>query len=231
MPGYKHKGGYERKIDMINRRFVRLLVVEKAEPFRNEKGKIQCAGWKCLCDCGNEIVVRSNSLRRGLTKSCGCLNKERAPSHVVHNMSKTRIYRIYKAIKQRCCNKKSEDYKYYGGRGITVCDEWRNDFMAFYDWAMANGYTDNLTIDREDNDGNYEPSNCRWVTRKEQAHNKTNTVYTDEHIPIAEIAEKVGIVSPTLARNRYKAGWSVYDATHTPVLRKGVKHEEGKETY
>lgn len=230
MPGYNHKGGYDRSVNIVGMRFGKLFVIEKSEPIRSKNGKIECARWKCRCDCGNEIVVVGNSLRRGLTKSCGCIKKENPPNNITHNMSNTNIYKVYKEIKRRCYNKNSKDYKYYGGRGIAVCDEWKNDFMAFYNWSIDNGYKEGLSIDRIDVNVNYCPENCRWITMKEQANNKTNTIYTDDNIPISELARIVGIVSPNIARNRYKAGWSAYDATHIPVLKKGVRYETIKKT-
>ena len=121
----------------------------------------------CKCDCGNEIVVYKDNLKRNHTTSCGCYKNEmRIKSHTKHGMEGSRIYKIWQGIKKRCYRKSFSKYNCYGGRGITVCNEWKNDFMSFYNWAMANGYKDNLSIDRIDVNGNYEPSNCRWATQK-----------------------------------------------------------------
>ena len=133
--------------------------------------------WRCKCDCGNEVIVRSASLVTGVTKSCGCLYAVTRKGKTSHASSYTRLYKIWDGIVQRCTNPNTQNYKSYGGRGIEMCDEWRNDFAAFKAWAMANGYNPDApkwecTIDRIDVNGNYEPSNCRWVSMDVQRQNK-----------------------------------------------------------
>lgn len=130
--------------------------------------------WLCECECGTIRDVSGCNLRNGVTKSCGCSSSMPGETNPFYKHGKrhTRLWRIWSNMKSRCYNPKVPSYEDYGERGITVSDEWKNNFQAFYEWAMNNGYSDELTIDRINNDGIYEPSNCRWVTRKEQNRNR-----------------------------------------------------------
>ena len=165
--------------DLTGQRFGRLTVLERAE----DKGNM--TRWLCRCDCGKETVVYASNLRRGYTASCGCYRKEkeeeRAEGRKTHGCEPKRLYRIWSGMKSRCYDPNVKSYRHYGGRGITICDEWRDNFEAFRDWAFANGYCDDLSIDRIDGNGNYEPSNCRWATNSEQVSNRRKKV-PDVHI-------------------------------------------------
>ncbi len=184
-------------IDLTGKRFFRWTVIKRVQNDKNNNPQ-----YLCKCDCGNEKIIRGYALKRGASKSCGCLIKDIARTqHTTHGKTNTRLFSIWHGIKKRCFNNNNKDYKNYGGRGITICDEWKNDFKTFYEWAMANGYADNLSIDRIDNNGNYEPSNCRWVTLKEQANNRNNTkkiTYKNETKSITEWAKILGIKKTTL---------------------------------
>lgn len=161
--------------DLVGKSFGKLRVIERSGSKSYPSGG-QMVTYRCKCECGNEKVVLAGNLRNGHTTSCGCVQRaSRKITHTKHGASNHRLHNIWTNIKQRCYNRKNTDYKNYGERGIAVCNEWKNSFEAFYEWAMANGYSDDLTIDRIDNDGNYEPSNCRWATKMEQRHNRRDT--------------------------------------------------------
>jgi hypothetical protein len=191
--------------NLLGLRFCRLEVVSRAE--NDKHGKTM---WVCKCDCGNEIVAAGQNLLRGRTKSCGCLYEERA-----HRKSGTRLYSIWQSMKCRCYNKNHFEFYNYGGKGISICDEWLNDFQSFYSWAIENGYADDLTIDRIDNNKGYFPHNCRWATYKEQANNKrTNHLitYNGKTQNIAQWAKELGIKRVTLQARITRYDWDLEKA-------------------
>lgn len=196
-------------IDLKGQRFGRLLVLEKVPGYPKD------TRWMCKCDCGNVVEIRRQVLRRGDAVSCGCYHSEVSGSNfLTHGLSHTKLHHIWEGMKHRCYYESDVGYHKYGARGIEICDEWRTNFKTFYDWAMLNGYKDGLTIDRIDTNGNYEPSNCRWITGLEQANNRRNNHRIEcrnETHTIAEWSRISGIKSATI-RRRIKHGWSDEDA-------------------
>lgn len=184
------------KNDLTGQRFGRLMVLEFV-PTQDRRSY-----WLCKCDCGAEKIIWAPDLKNGKTKSCGCLIKDKITKHGDFD---TRLYMIWSDMRQRCNNTNCRAYKYYGGRGILVCDEWKNSFENFRVWTLNNGYTDELTIDRIDVNSNYEPANCRWVTQKTQSRNTRRNIYIDYHgekMCLSQAAELMGI-SAKILQHRY----------------------------
>lgn len=203
----------------IGDKYGRLTIQEYAGKAKNGSTLV-----KCVCDCGTEKIVRLCSLKKGEIRSCGCLAKEllikrnKTIKYITHGQSRTRLYTIWCDMKQRCLNKNQQMFKYYGERKISICDEWKNNFNSFYDWAMENGYADDLTIDRIDVNGNYEPSNCRWATMQQQRRNTRKNVFVE----INDV-EKVLIdwcsdykIKYTTVLSRIYKGWEIVTAITTP---------------
>ena len=141
-------------------------------PTKNSKRKVRFGLYKCGF-CGEGFKANTYDIKSKNTKSCGCYSKQLTKEgNTKHNLSNTKLYKVWASIKNRTLNLKHKNYNDYGGRGITMCEEWKNDFVSFHDWAMSNGYSDELSIDRIDNDGSYYPENCRWTTRVIQGRNQ-----------------------------------------------------------
>ena len=203
--------------DLTGQKFCRLTVIERANDYVYPSGRHR-AQWLCKCDCGNETIVKANDLKGGHTNSCGCLNKEKTKERSTkHRMSHSRIYNAWSHMKQRCLDKNSNDYNDYGGRGIKVCNEWL-EFEPFYKWATENSYNDSLSIDRIDVDGNYEPSNCRWVDMKTQQNNRRNNhyiTYDGKTQTMKQWSEELNINYSTLRQRINDLGWSIDRAFNT----------------
>lgn len=194
-----------RALNLTGEKFGRLTVLSKTEN-RGEK-----TAWLCVCECGNSVIAGTTALRRGNTKSCGCLLSEKRTKH---GMCGSKLYRAWNNMLSRCYCETMVNYPNYGGRGITVCEEWRKSFEAFKAWSLLNGYKEHLTIDRIEVNGNYEPSNCRWITNKEQQNNRRNNRYItfkNETHTIKEWSEITGVHHKTLAY-RIDRGWDLEKA-------------------
>lgn len=212
--------------DLTGQKFEHLTVIKRAQ----ENTKHGRAQWICKCDCGKEIVTSGNCLLRGHTKSCGCTRKYNTNLYK-HGLSKTRLHRIWRAMKDRCYNSENSHYYLYGGCGITICDEWLNDFVSFYNWSINNGYSENLSIDRIDSDKNYCPENCRWTTDIVQANNKrTNKLFTlnGKTQSLADWCRETGVKYGD-AQNRLNYGYSFEEAISPKFHYEGrFKNEENK---
>lgn len=202
--------------DLSGKKFGKLTVIKRTENTFS-KGR-SYVNYLCVCDCGKEKIVKAENLRSGNTKSCGCFSDyTRSVTHKTHGKTNTRIYRIYRNMLCRCLNKNREAYKNYGGRGITVCDDWlgKDGFYNFSKWAYHNGYSDCLTLDRTDNNLDYSPDNCKWSTRKEQSNNRrSNKVYQykGEVLNIRQLSDKYKIPYETLRARLVKYGFTVEEA-------------------
>ena len=195
---------------MLNHRFTRLVVTSEAG--RSKSGELL---WLCKCDCGNEVRVPGRALRDGITRSCGCLKRDVcAARHTKHNIYGYPLYKCWINMKGRCTCPTNKSYKYYGGRGITLCDEWMNDPLAFYNWALENGWRKGLTIERMDVDGPYSPDNCTWATRAQQSNNmRTNhqITYNGRTQNLSQWADELGIPRQRLSY-RINKGWPIEKA-------------------
>ena len=203
------------KVDLSGTKFGRLIPIKKCDGNGNV--------WLCRCECGKEVKISANKLINGGKKSCGCLHKDIVSKlKLKHNKCNLRIYKIWANMKQRCTNHKNSRAKNYIDRGISLCKEWY-DFISFYEWAINNGYKDELTIERVDVNRGYEPSNCIWITLERQAYNKTNThwiTYKGKTKSLTEWAIDLGIKKGTLKGRINSYGWDIEKALLTPVKKR-----------
>ena len=197
--------------DITGMRFGRLVVIKYI-------GNQNCV---CKCDCGTITTTRTDSVKRGSTRSCGCLRTEMTKERSAkHGDYKERLYGIWSHAKSRCNNTNNTRYSDYGGRGIKICDEWNEDYARFKDWSLKNGYKENLTLDRIDNNGNYTPQNCRWATAKQQQRNTNRNriiTFNGESHCVPEWSEITGLPIETI-RARLKRKWNI-DRLMTQPLR------------
>ena len=191
--------------EMIGRRFGKLTVVSRCG---SEKGNgLSRKLWDCVCDCGKHKIVNTRSLTNGHTQSCGCLadeSRKKPKIDIVTREEHIRLRKVWNSIKKRCYNPNSQEYKNYGGRGIKMCDEWRNSSKAFIEWALNNGYSIGLDVDRIDNNGNYEPSNCQFLTRSE------NVLKEKRKLTIGGITLRYGEISNIVGKTKRFFSSKVY---------------------
>lgn len=201
----------EKLLDITGKKFGKLTPIKPIG--KNKRNQVI---WLCKCDCGKLYETVASYIVSGNTRSCGC---SRMKNGEIHNQ---RLYNIWHGMKNRCYNSSHMAYKNYGGRGITVCEEWNNDFQSFYKWSVENGYSDSLTIDRIDKNGNYEPSNCAWKTMKEQANNtrrNVNIEYNGETHTISEWIEIIGVTRRVMENRIKKYG-------HYEAVRRLIEDEK-----
>ena len=200
-------------VDLKGKRFGRLTVIRRVQDARD-----QHVQWFCRCDCGEAAVVRGKYLKSGHTQSCGCLQRERVSQALMkHGMSEHPLHNVWENMKGRCYDPKCDQYRNYGARGIVVCKEWLYA-EKFFEWALAHGWKQGLTIERIDNDGNYEPGNCRWATYKEQNRNRRNNRWLEcngKKMLLTDWAAELGM-SPSAIHVRLKLGWSLERALTVP---------------
>ena len=206
------------RLNLVNHTFGRLKVTDFAY---SKNGR---SFWKCKCECGNKKIIIGKDLCNGRINSCGCLRVETSRSRMTtHGATNSRLYHIWTAMKQRCETSKKEKFiKDYQNRGIKICTEW-HDFAVFQKWALKNGYKDNLSIDRIDNNKGYYPENCRWADNITQANNKRNNrwlTYNNKTQTIAQWARELGMNYNTLDQ-RIRMGWSVEKAFNKPMCKRG----------
>lgn len=184
--------------------------------------------WSCKCECGRQLTIRGSALKSGHTLSCGCFGHEQ---RTIHGFSRTRLFKCWDGMMRRVNYENGRAYKNYGGRGIKVCDEW-SDFLTFREWALSNGYSDSLTLDRIDVNGHYQPSNCRWITMKEQQNNRRSNhyiTYQGRTQTLMQWSEEIGIDHKLLSDRITSRGWSTDRALNTPKLTKWDRYPKNSQ--
>lgn len=217
-----------KKNELSGQRFGKLVAISS---YYDSTRKITL--WECKCDCGNTCFVRANRLVHGRTRSCGCLRKDsNIKNKTTHGKTNTRIYNAWHSMKARCYNPTNHNYSHYGDRGISVCDEWKNSFEPFYEWAISNGYQDGLSLDRIDNDGNYCPNNCRWVTTKVQNNNRSvsiNISYNGKTQNLSDWCKELNLPYSRIYQRLSKYEFTFEEAITEPThLRSGKRRKETK---
>lgn len=211
----------ERELDLVGKKFNRLTVIERCG--KTDENRYL---FKCICECGNEKIAEGREIKGGKIKSCGCgVIKGVKKANTTHGLTGSRLHNVWSSMKGRCLNENDPSYTRYGGRGIMICDEWLSDFMNFYNWSMENGYSDDLSIDRIDNDGNYEPSNCRWATGVEQQNNRSITLFyehNNETLPLTEWCERLNLSYYTIHKRISAYGYSFEKAISHKIEKVGV---------
>lgn len=207
------------KKDIIGSKFGKLTIIKEVKPHIRPSGAT-VPMFECFCECGAIVNVCKYELTTGKIKSCGCLKKEHAKRISTHGESKTRLYALWRTMKSRCYGKYYHGYANYGGRGISVCDEWKRNFLTFKEWAISNGWSENKpgkqqSLDIIDTNGNYEPSNCRFVSMKTQENNRRNSLqfnYNGLTFTLLELSQRFNIPRCTLYDRIVKYGYSIEEA-------------------
>lgn len=224
IPGYPSKALCQNEIDISGNKYGMLTVLYKTS-LKDAKGH---ALWLSRCDCGNLKLLPKASYACGNTKSCGCNTSEwKRQAHTTHGSTPKRLHKIWEHMKWRCCNPNCEQYKNYGGRGITICAEWSN-YAAFREWALTHGYADNLTIERIDVNGNYCPENCTFIPNEQQVLNRRpfkSKYFNGERVSIKQLCLEHGI-DYSVVKARLTFGWDVNRALNTPNQTKFKLYDE-----
>jgi hypothetical protein len=217
--------------NLTNKKFGKLTAIVPCQSFKTTTGK-SYSRWVCKCDCGKKLKTLTTNLISGNTKSCGCLSKEYQLNKGTHKLTTHSLYSIWRGIKQRCLNNNSNVYKYYGGRGIKICDEWLNSPKLFIDWCISNGWKKGLQIDRIDNNGNYKPINCRFVTPRKNCLNKrilskSSSNYVGVHFDKKRKlwVSQICINYKKIYLGRYKKEIEAVKSRNRYIIENNIQHE------